>query len=72
MVLEDMMIFSNKDKNPLLKMHGQRQKLKHRFDVIHKLGQGTYGKVQLGVDKDSGQQVKLIKLISNSFISIEM
>lgn len=60
-----MTIFSNKDQNPVLKMHGQRQKLKHRFEVIHKLGQGTYGKVQLAVDKDSGQQVNNFSLDDN-------
>ena len=28
-----------------------------RFDIIKKLGQGTYGKVQLGVNKETGQEV---------------
>ena len=28
-----------------------------RFDIIRKLGQGTYGKVQLAVNKDTGQEV---------------
>ena len=29
----------------------------NRFDIIRKLGQGTYGKVQLAVNKDTGQEV---------------
>lgn len=28
-----------------------------RFDIIKKLGQGTYGKVQLGINKETGQEV---------------
>lgn len=31
-----------------------------RFDLIRKLGQGTYGKVQLGIDKETGQEVCFI------------
>ena len=29
-----------------------------RFDILRKLGQGTYGKVQLAVNKDTGQEVR--------------
>ena len=29
-----------------------------RFEICRKLGQGTYGKVQLGVNKETGQQVR--------------
>ena len=28
-----------------------------RFEICKKLGQGTYGKVQLGINKETGQQV---------------
>ncbi len=28
-----------------------------RFDLVRKLGQGTYGKVQLGINKETGQEV---------------
>ena len=28
-----------------------------RFEICRKLGQGTYGKVQLGINKETGQQV---------------
>ena len=30
-----------------------------RFEICRKLGQGTYGKVQLGINKETGQQVCL-------------
>lgn len=30
-----------------------------RFDIIKKLGQGTYGKVQLGINKETGQEVAI-------------
>ena len=29
-----------------------------RFEISRKLGQGTYGKVQLGINKETGQQVR--------------
>lgn len=41
-----------------------------RFDIIKKLGQGTYGKVQLGMNKDTGQEVA-IKTIKKSKIEAE-
>lgn len=33
-----------------------------RFEICRKLGQGTYGKVQLGVNKETGQQVNEISI----------
>ena len=33
-----------------------------RFDLVRKLGQGTYGKVQLGINKETGQEVLLFTL----------
>lgn len=45
-------------------------RLKQRFEVIKKLGQGTYGKVQLAVNKETGQQVA-IKTIKKSKIESE-
>ncbi|XP_026474809.1 uncharacterized protein LOC113378489 isoform X2 [Ctenocephalides felis] len=36
-----------------------RKKLRQRFDIIKKLGQGTYGKVQLGINKETGQEVAI-------------
>lgn len=42
-----------------LKMNNHRKKLRQRFDIIKKLGQGTYGKVQLGINKETGQEVAI-------------
>lgn len=42
----------------------------YRFDIIKKLGQGTYGKVQLGINKETGQEVA-IKTIKKSKIETE-
>ena len=41
-----------------------------RFDLVRKLGQGTYGKVQLGVNKETGQEVA-IKTIKKAKIETE-
>jgi serine/threonine protein kinase len=41
-----------------------------RFDIIKKLGQGTFGKVQLGINKETGQEVA-IKTIKKSKIESE-
>ncbi|CAG7787051.1 unnamed protein product, partial [Allacma fusca] len=38
-------------------VQNNRGRLRQRFDLIRKLGQGTYGKVQLGIDKETGQEV---------------
>ncbi len=35
----------------------RKHRLKQRFEVKQKLGQGTYGKVQLAVNKETGQEV---------------
>ena len=45
-------------------------KHRFRFDIIKKLGQGTYGKVQLGINKETGQEVA-IKTIKKSKIETE-
>lgn len=34
-----------------------RYNLKTRFEVVKSLGQGTYGKVKLAIDKKTGQKV---------------
>lgn len=36
----------------------KKHRLKQRFDVQRKLGQGTYGKVQLAVNRETGQEVR--------------
>lgn len=41
-----------------------------RFDLIKKLGQGTYGKVQLGINKETSQDVA-IKTIKKCKIETE-
>ena len=38
-----------------------------RFEICKKLGQGTYGKVQLGVNKESGQQVSSVYSLSQLY-----
>lgn len=48
----------------------KRHLLKHRFQVVKKLGQGTYGKVQLAINKESGQEVA-IKTIRKSMIETD-
>ncbi|XP_064486565.1 NUAK family SNF1-like kinase 1 isoform X2 [Ornithodoros turicata] len=48
----------------------KKHKLKQRFQVIRKLGQGTYGKVQLAINKDTDQEVA-IKTIKKSKIETE-
>ncbi|KAG4075968.1 hypothetical protein HA402_003794 [Bradysia odoriphaga] len=42
-----------------VKMNNHRKKLRQRFDIIKKLGQGTYGKVQLGINKETSQEVAI-------------
>ncbi|XP_075590028.1 uncharacterized protein LOC124491459 isoform X2 [Dermatophagoides farinae] len=43
-------------------------RLKQRFQVVKKLGQGTYGKVQLAINNETGQEVA-IKTIKKSKVS---
>ena len=51
-------------------MPATKRKLKNRFEIRRKLGQGTYGKVQLGINKETGQEVA-IKTIKKSKIETE-
>ncbi|XP_039313870.1 uncharacterized protein LOC105192825 isoform X2 [Solenopsis invicta] len=53
-----------------VRLHNHKRKLKQRFDIIKKLGQGTYGKVQLGINKETGQEVA-IKTIKKCKIKTE-
>lgn len=34
-------------------------RVQHRFLVLRKLGQGTYGKVQLALNKETNEEVKI-------------
>lgn len=45
-----------------IKLNDHKRKLKNRFEICRRLGQGTYGKVQLGINKETGQQVCFIKI----------
>lgn len=63
-------IMSGIENTGSVKMNNHRKKLRQRFDIIKKLGQGTYGKVQLGINKESGQEVA-IKTIKKSKIETE-
>ncbi|KAL5284900.1 NUAK1 family protein [Megaselia abdita] len=42
-----------------VKINSNKKKLKQRFDILKKLGQGTYGKVQLAINKETGQEVAI-------------
>ncbi|XP_061377982.1 uncharacterized protein LOC116765902 isoform X2 [Danaus plexippus] len=53
-----------------VRLHDHRLRLKQRFDIVRKLGQGTYGKVQLGINKKTGQEVA-IKTIKKCKIETE-
>eukprot|EP00092_Neocalanus_flemingeri_P000854 GFUD01000911.1.p1 GENE.GFUD01000911.1~~GFUD01000911.1.p1 ORF type:complete len:2354 (+),score=554.15 GFUD01000911.1:527-7588(+) len=53
-----------------IKLNDHKRKLKNRFEICKKLGQGTYGKVQLGINKETGQRVA-IKTIKKSKIETE-
>ncbi|KAG8195004.1 hypothetical protein JTE90_008176 [Oedothorax gibbosus] len=48
----------------------KKHRLKQRFDVQRKLGQGTYGKVQLAVNRETGQEVA-VKTIKKNKIENE-
>ncbi|CAG0916741.1 unnamed protein product [Notodromas monacha] len=53
-----------------VKVHCKKEKLKHRFEIIRKLGEGTCGKVQLGLNRETGQQVA-VKIIKKSKIQTD-
>lgn len=38
-------------------------RLKQRFEVIRKLGKGTYGTVKLAINKETGQEVSFFFLM---------
>ncbi|XP_054720184.1 probable serine/threonine-protein kinase nek3 [Uloborus diversus] len=48
----------------------KKHRLKQRFDVMRKLGQGTYGKVQLAINRETGQEVA-VKTIKKAKVETE-
>ncbi len=40
--------------------HRHRHNLRNRFELVKTLGQGTYGKVKLAVEKSSGKRVSIL------------
>lgn len=60
-------VFSN---SSMQSASSKQHKLSKRFTVIRKLGRGTYGKVQLAINKQTGQEVA-IKTIKKSKIDNE-
>lgn len=63
-------IMSGIENTGTVRMNNHRKKLRQRFDIIKKLGQGTYGKVQLGINKETGEEVA-IKTIKKCKIETE-
>ncbi|BFZ10537.1 hypothetical protein BsWGS_13576 [Bradybaena similaris] len=51
-------------------IHHQRHNLKNKFQVLSTLGEGTYGKVKLAIDKGTGEHVA-IKYIKKTKIQDE-
>ncbi|XP_050430680.1 NUAK family SNF1-like kinase 1 isoform X2 [Adelges cooleyi] len=51
-------------------LHNRKQKLKQKFDVLKKLGEGSCGKVQLGICKET-EQLVAIKTIRKRKIETE-
>lgn len=49
--------FTRKESCPVI--HSHRHNLKNRFELLKTLGQGTYGKVKLAVEKATGKQVSI-------------
>lgn len=43
---------------PAVVRHRHRHNLRNRFELVRTLGQGTYGKVKLAIEKSSGNKVR--------------
>jgi len=51
-------LFLGRESPLALKVHGHRHNLKNRFELKRTLGEGTYGKVKLAVERSTGRQVQ--------------
>lgn len=58
MIPEDLIAGLNRAAGPGL--HGYKHNLKNRFELIKTLGEGTYGKVKLAVERSTGEQVYIL------------
>lgn len=38
-------------------IHNHRHNLRHRFEMLETIGEGTYGKVKLAIEKSTGEKV---------------
>ena len=47
------------EEKPEVPRKRKTHRLKQRFTVVRKLGQGTYGKVQLAINNESGLEVSV-------------
>ncbi|KAH3892563.1 NUAK family SNF1-like kinase 1 [Dreissena polymorpha] len=70
MLQGELMLPGRKSPNGPLIVHGHRHNLKNRFELIRTLGEGTYGKVKLAVERSTCEQVA-IKYIRKSKIRDE-
>ncbi|KAH3892651.1 hypothetical protein DPMN_016774 [Dreissena polymorpha] len=56
MLQGELMLPGRKSPNGPLIVHGHRHNLKNRFELIRTLGEGTYGKVKLAVERSTCEQ----------------
>jgi hypothetical protein len=54
---------SSPKEEPIPVMHHHKHNLKHRFEIIKTLGEGTYGKVKLAIDRTNGEKVRTFSFL---------
>ena len=59
MLQGELMLPGRKSPNGPLIVHGHRHNLKNRLELIRTLGEGTYGKVKLAVERSTCEQVSI-------------
>ena len=47
----------------------KRRSLRNRFEIVKTLGQGTYGKVKLAIERETGQPVSGICFLYSYFMA---